>query len=103
MKDIYNYIMQFFNQNDYLHHLRQLNIFEQQYMTGVRQSNWYVVGICQKKKPYELYNAVDMGFGIWLRNESHKKVIFSQTTVYRVVYEKFGIHALYEKKLYKNV
>ncbi len=73
-------------------------------MTGVCQSNRYVFGICWKKKPNAVYKAVNMGFGIWLVYESHSKVIFSQTAVYRVVYEKFGIHALYERKiLYKDI
>ncbi len=62
-----------------------------------------MTGICQKKKPIAVYNAVNMGFGILLVYESHRKVIFSQTTVYRVVYEKFGIHALYKKKPYKDI
>ncbi len=31
------------------------------------------------------------------------KSFFLQTTVYRVVYEKFGIHALYKKKSYKDI
>ncbi len=72
-------------------------------MTGVCQSNQYVFGICQKKKPNAVYKALNMGFGIWLVYESHSKVIFLQTTVYRVVYEKFGIHAIYRKKPYKDV
>ncbi len=56
--------MQFFNQNDYPHHLRQINNFEEWYKTGTIQSDWYVFGICQKKNPNALYNLVNMGFGI---------------------------------------
>ncbi len=41
--------MQFSNQNDYPCHLRQIDIFEEQYKTGLSQSYWYVIGICQKK------------------------------------------------------
>ncbi len=41
--------MQFFTQNDYQHHLRQTDIFKERYLTGIRQSYWYVFGICQKK------------------------------------------------------
>ncbi len=56
--------MYFFNKNDYLHHLRQINILEELYKTGICQSYWYVFGICQKKKPNAVYNLVNMGFGI---------------------------------------
>ena len=56
--------MQFFNQNDYPHHLRQINIFEAQYKTGICPSAWYVFSIHQKKKPNAVYKAVNMGFGI---------------------------------------
>ncbi len=56
--------MQFFNQNDYPHHLRQINIIKAWYKTGICQSDWYVFGICQKKKPNAVYNSVNMGFGI---------------------------------------
>ncbi len=38
-----------------------------------------------------------MGFGIWQVYESHRKVIFLQTTVYRVECEEFSIHVLYKK------
>ncbi len=75
-------------------------------MTGVRQSNWYVFGICQKKKPNAVYKAINMGIGILLVYESHSKVTFLQTTVYMVVHEKFGIHASYKKsriKMYINL
>ncbi len=56
--------MQFFNQNDYPHHLRQINIFEAWCKTGIRQSDWYVLCICQEKKPNVVYNSVNTGFGI---------------------------------------
>ncbi len=56
--------MQFFIQNDYPHHLRQINIFEAQYKTGICPSAWYVFGICWKKKPKAVYNSLNSGFGI---------------------------------------
>ncbi len=56
--------MQFFNQNDYPHHQRQINIFQARYKTGIRQSDWYVFGICWNKKPNAAYNLVNTGFGI---------------------------------------
>ncbi len=76
MKGVLNNIMQFFNQNDYSHHLRQINIFKEQYMTGVRQSNQYVFSICWKKKPNAVYNAINIGFGIRLVYVSHRKSFF---------------------------
>ncbi len=56
--------MYFFNQNDYLHDLRQINIFEEWYKTGIHQSYQYVFGICQKKNANAVYNLVNMGFSI---------------------------------------
>ncbi len=64
MKSISNNIMQFFNQNDYPHHLRQINIFEAQYKSGIHQSDWYVFGIFQKKKSIAAYNLVKIGISI---------------------------------------
>ncbi len=95
--------MQFSIQNDYSHHLRQINIFEERYKPGICQSSWYVFGICQKKKPNAVYNAVNTGFSMCLVYESHRKVILLQILVYKVVYDKSGIPALYKKKLYKDV
>ncbi len=73
-------------------------------MTVVSQSNWYVFGICWKKKPNAVHKAVNIGFGIWLVYESCRKVMLSQTTVYRVV----GIWEIWytciiQKKPYKDV
>ncbi len=95
--------MQVFNQNDYPHHQRQINIFKAQYKTGTCQSDWYVFGICGEKKPNVVYNSVSTGFCLWLVYESHRKVIFLQTMVYRVVYDKSGIVELYGKNPYKDV
>ncbi len=67
--------MQFFKQNDYPCHLRQFNIFKEWYKPGIHQSDWYVFGICNKKKPNAVYSLVNSGIGIWLVYESHRKVI----------------------------
>ncbi len=56
--------MQFFKQNDYPRHLRQINIFQERYKPGIRQSSQYVFGICQKKKPNAVYSSVNSGLGI---------------------------------------
>ncbi len=56
--------MQSCNQNDYPHHLRQINIFEEWYESGIQQSNWYVVSIYNRKEPNAVYNTENMGFGI---------------------------------------
>ncbi len=98
MNGISNNIMQFLKQNDYPCHLRQINIFGEQYKAGMCQSSWYVFGICQKKKPNAVYILVYFVFGIWMVYESHRKVIILQITVYKRVYENFGILALYKKK-----
>ncbi len=65
---------------------------------GICQSGWYVFGICQKKKPYAVYNAVNTCIGMWLKYESHRKVILLRISVYEVVYDKSGIPALHGKK-----
>ncbi len=64
MKGMSHNTMQVLNKNDYLHHLRQINIFEEQYKTGIHKSYWNVFGICQKKKTNAVYNLVNMGFSI---------------------------------------
>ncbi len=94
---ISNNIMQFFKQNDYPRQLRQIVIFKERYKSGIRQSDQYVFSIC-KKKSNVVYSLVNSGLSIWLVYESHRKVIFSQITVYKAVYEYFGISALHEKK-----
>ncbi len=64
MNGISNNIMQFLKQNDFLRHLRQINIFQEWYKPGICQSGWYVFGNCQKKKSNALYKSVNIGFGI---------------------------------------
>ncbi len=64
MKGISNNITLFLKQNDYPRNLRQINIFKERYKPGICQINWYVFGICQKKKPNAVYNAVNTGFGM---------------------------------------
>ena len=58
------YDMQFFKQNDYPRQLRQFNMLKERYKSGIRQSYWYVFGICQKKKPNAVYILVYFVFGI---------------------------------------
>ena len=64
MNGISNNIMQFFKQNDYQHHLRQINIFEEWYKSGIRQRKRYVFGMCQTKKTNAVYKTVNSGLGI---------------------------------------
>ncbi len=89
--------MKFFKQNDYLCHLRQINVFKERYKPGICQSGWYVFGICQKKNQNAVYKSVNMALSIWLVYESHRKVILLQIMVYKVVYEKTDITVLYKK------
>ncbi len=64
MNGISNNIMQSLKHNDYPRHLRQINIFKEQYKPGICQSSQYVFGVCQKKKPNAVYNVVNTGFGM---------------------------------------
>ncbi len=59
MKGICTNDEQFFDQNDYPHQLRQNNIFIEWYKTGIHQNNWYVVGICEQKRPYGTYCSIN--------------------------------------------
>ncbi len=43
-----------------------IHIFKEWYKTGIHQSDWYVVGICQQKRLSAVYNGIKTGFGMWL-------------------------------------
>ncbi len=58
--------------------------------------------ICQEKKKNVVYRSVNSGLGIWLVYKSHRKVILSRITVYKVVYDNSGISALYKNSSIKS-
>ncbi len=89
--------VQFFRQNDYQHHLRQIHIFKNCYITGICQSCWYVFSICQKKIAECGIQCSKYGFwymkGIWKLYKS-----FFQTQRYAKWYMRNLVYMCHLKK-----
>ncbi len=91
-----------FKQDDYPHHLRQIDIFQAWHKTGIHPSAWYVFGICWKKKTNAVCNLVNTGFGIQLVYKSHRKSFLCKLR-YTKWYMTNLVYMSYTKKPYKVI